>query len=100
MQKEGNSNKQNHVSFPEFQENGLSKQLSDDYIYEVMQDNKDDLSNSLSRKSTNNSDGWEDGLTFCVKGSSEYLTGIGDNKCFDWNWRGFAFSTLLVFVFL
>lgn len=77
------------MSFPEFQENGLAKQLSDDYIYEVMQDveqaeeeeegrggredEEEELTNnSLSRKSTIASD-WDDGLTFIAKGSSECL---------------------------
>lgn len=78
---------ENHVSFPEFQENGLAKQLSDDYIYEVMHDAEQEeeegegrvvheeeeeelTNNSLSRKSTIPSD-WDDGLTFIAKGSSE-----------------------------
>lgn len=75
------------MSFPEFQENGLAKQLSDDYIYEVMHDAEQEeeegegrvvheeeeeelTNNSLSRKSTIPSD-WDDGLTFIAKGSSE-----------------------------
>lgn len=85
---------ENHVSFPEFQENGLSKQLSDDYIYEVMQEaagednnnnsceftlngdlEEEEETNSLSRKSTiasTTAPDWDDGLTFIAKGSSEY----------------------------
>lgn len=85
---------ENHVSFPEFQENGLAKQLSDDYIYEVMQEAaledcpntssefaldgyEDETTHSLSRRSTAASTtalgDWDDGLTFIAKGSSEYL---------------------------
>lgn len=84
---------ENHVSFPEFQENGLEKQLSNDYIYEVMQETSEDNRNnssefqmdgyeedntlSLSRRSTTASatgvGDWDDGLTFIAKGSSKNM---------------------------
>lgn len=74
--------------------NGLTKQLSDDYIYEVMQhDNEESgskhgdgeeedemnaeeqrlmIHNKMPGNSTSTSD-WDGGLTFIAKGSSEYL---------------------------
>lgn len=87
------------MSFPEFQENGLEKQLSNDYIYEVMQETSEDNRNnssefqmdgyeedntlSLSRRSTTASTtgigDWDDGLTFIAKGSSEYKTSMNSS---------------------
>lgn len=65
----------------------MAKQLSDDYMYEVMRDRdevdlKCDASTSLSRKSTNTSD-WEDGLTFIARvesGENEKKYANGEPK--------------------
>ncbi|XP_055295258.1 sodium/hydrogen exchanger 3 isoform X6 [Sitodiplosis mosellana] len=61
--KEGS--KQNHVSFPEFKQNGSAKQLSHDYINEVLNETVDD------DEKQNLPDDWEEGLTFTARSSPE-----------------------------
>ncbi|KAK6630775.1 hypothetical protein RUM44_002944 [Polyplax serrata] len=61
--------KQNHVSFPEFQQNGSAKQLTNDYIEEVLQD--DDLDDSGDRRRED----W-DGITFTAKSSPSGSSGL------------------------
>ncbi|CRL03979.1 CLUMA_CG017099, isoform B [Clunio marinus] len=56
--------KQNHVSFPEFQQNGSAKQFANDYINEVLHENEEDGRHTQS-------DDWEGGLTFIAKPSHE-----------------------------
>lgn len=56
--------KQNHVSFPEFQQNGSAKQLSHDYINEVLSEHPDEHD-----KAAGQGDDWDDGLTFTAKSS-------------------------------
>ncbi|XP_055640834.1 sodium/hydrogen exchanger 3 isoform X12 [Toxorhynchites rutilus septentrionalis] len=57
---------QNHVSFPEFAQNGTAKQFANDYINEVLhEDNEED-----ERLATVPSDDWDGGgLTFTAKSS-------------------------------
>ncbi|XP_055640826.1 sodium/hydrogen exchanger 3 isoform X4 [Toxorhynchites rutilus septentrionalis] len=59
---------QNHVSFPEFAQNGTAKQFANDYINEVLhEDNEED-----ERLATVPSDDWDGGgLTFTAKSSPE-----------------------------
>ncbi|XP_031624309.1 sodium/hydrogen exchanger 3 isoform X4 [Contarinia nasturtii] len=57
--------KQNHVSFPEFKQNGSAKQLSHDYINEVLNETVDD------DEKQNLPDDWEEGLTFTARSSPE-----------------------------
>ncbi|XP_055295278.1 sodium/hydrogen exchanger 3 isoform X24 [Sitodiplosis mosellana] len=61
--KEGS--KQNHVSFPEFKQNGSAKQLSHDYINEVLNETVDD------DEKQNLPDDWEEGLTFTARSSRD-----------------------------
>ncbi|XP_070491911.1 sodium/hydrogen exchanger 3 isoform X2 [Chironomus tepperi] len=63
--------KQNHVSFPEFQQNGSAKQLANDYINEVLNEDEDPKQAP---------DDWEGGLTFIAKGSNESGDAHEDNK--------------------
>ncbi|XP_053695758.1 sodium/hydrogen exchanger 3 isoform X2 [Sabethes cyaneus] len=57
---------QNHVSFPEFAQNGSAKQFANDYINEVLhEDNEDD-----DKIATAGGDDWDGGgLTFTAKSS-------------------------------
>ncbi|XP_041779779.1 sodium/hydrogen exchanger 3 isoform X3 [Anopheles merus] len=74
---------QNHVSFPEFVQNGSAKQFANDYINEVLhEDNEDE-----ERQAAGPSEDWDGGgLTFTAKSSPESpavsvkqsLTGGGD----------------------
>lgn len=74
LNKDGSS-KQNHVSFPEFQQNGSAKQFANDYINEVLHENPED-----DNKQTQNDD-WEGGLTFIAKTSlDENGDTIHDNE--------------------
>ncbi|GAB0095324.1 Sodium/hydrogen exchanger [Sergentomyia squamirostris] len=67
MNKDGSS-KQNHVSFPEFQQNGSAKQLSHvDYINEVLHEDVEE--DSKQKASANPNEEWDDGLTFTAKSS-------------------------------
>lgn len=72
MNKDG-SKQQNHVSFPEFQQNGSAKQLANDYINEVLHEEEDQVKQGQS-------DDWEGGLTFIAKSSHEGADAQGDNK--------------------
>ncbi|CAO1387646.1 unnamed protein product [Diamesa hyperborea] len=53
--------KQNHVSFPEFQQNGSAKQFANDYINEVLHENTEGENKHYQ------SEDWEGGLTFTAK---------------------------------
>uniref|UniRef100_A0A7G3AYQ4 Sodium/hydrogen exchanger n=2 Tax=Lutzomyia longipalpis TaxID=7200 RepID=A0A7G3AYQ4_LUTLO len=69
INKDGSS-KQNHVSFPEFQQNGSAKQLSHvDYINEVLHEDVEEDPKQKAAGPTNE-DG-DDGLTFTAKASRE-----------------------------
>uniref|UniRef100_A0A8W7PD69 Uncharacterized protein n=1 Tax=Anopheles coluzzii TaxID=1518534 RepID=A0A8W7PD69_ANOCL len=59
---------QNHVSFPEFVQNGSAKQFANDYINEVLhEDNEDE-----ERQAAGPSEDWDGGgLTFTAKSSPE-----------------------------
>ncbi|XP_076264206.1 na[+]/H[+] hydrogen exchanger 2 isoform X10 [Rhynchophorus ferrugineus] len=54
--------KQNHVSFPEFQQNGTAKQFSHDYISEVLNEDADTEPKS-------NKEDWDSPITFTAKSS-------------------------------
>lgn len=57
--KRGNKDGKNHVSFPEFQQNGSAKQFTHDYIDEVLQE--DEIEPELRR------DGDDGGIVFTAK---------------------------------
>ncbi|XP_049819790.1 sodium/hydrogen exchanger 3 isoform X4 [Aethina tumida] len=59
MNKDG---KQNHVSFPEFQQNGTAKQFSHDYISEVLNEDMDTEPKSSREE-------WDSPITFTAKSS-------------------------------
>ncbi|XP_051155357.1 probable Na(+)/H(+) antiporter nhx-9 isoform X2 [Leptopilina boulardi] len=59
--------KQNHVSFPEFQQNGSTKLFSQDYINDVL----DESDNGDSSKPPND---WESGITFTARTSDSSIT--------------------------
>ncbi|XP_015510972.1 probable Na(+)/H(+) antiporter nhx-9 isoform X1 [Neodiprion lecontei] len=61
LPKEG---KQNHVSFPEFQQNGSTKLFSQDYINEVLYE-----SECKDGYKPSNKDDWESGITFTARSS-------------------------------
>ncbi|XP_058980784.1 uncharacterized protein LOC101896141 isoform X11 [Musca domestica] len=64
--------KQNHVSFHDFQQNGTTKQFShDNYINEVLNESAEENPNNKLTEVTvvNETDDWEDGLTFTAKSS-------------------------------
>ncbi|XP_076264199.1 na[+]/H[+] hydrogen exchanger 2 isoform X4 [Rhynchophorus ferrugineus] len=61
--------KQNHVSFPEFQQNGTAKQFSHDYISEVLNEDADTEPKS-------NKEDWDSPITFTAKSSPS--TGTDD----------------------
>ncbi|XP_030762273.1 sodium/hydrogen exchanger 3 isoform X3 [Sitophilus oryzae] len=54
--------KQNHVSFPEFQQNGTAKQFSHDYISEV-------LNEEMDTDPKSNREEWDSPITFTAKSS-------------------------------
>ncbi|XP_060520651.1 sodium/hydrogen exchanger 3 isoform X2 [Cylas formicarius] len=54
--------KQNHVSFPEFQQNGSAKQFSHDYISEV-------LNEDVDTEPKSNREDWDSPITFTAKSS-------------------------------
>ncbi|KAL1517186.1 hypothetical protein ABEB36_000983 [Hypothenemus hampei] len=64
--------KENHVSFPEFQQNGTAKQFSHDYISEVLQEDITDLPSDSKREE------WDSPITFTAKSSPS--TGTDDNS--------------------
>ncbi|XP_059609498.1 sodium/hydrogen exchanger 3 isoform X3 [Phlebotomus argentipes] len=69
LNKDGSS-KQNHVSFPEFQQNGSAKQLSHvDYINEVLHEDVEEDPKQKAAAPAN--EDWDDGLTFTAKASRE-----------------------------
>lgn len=55
--------KQNHVSFPEFQQNGTAKQFSHDYIDEVLHEDNDTTEPKSSKED------WDSPITFTAKSS-------------------------------
>ncbi|XP_058980777.1 uncharacterized protein LOC101896141 isoform X4 [Musca domestica] len=66
--------KQNHVSFHDFQQNGTTKQFShDNYINEVLNESAEENPNNKLTEVTvvNETDDWEDGLTFTAKSSPD-----------------------------
>ncbi|XP_064215970.1 sodium/hydrogen exchanger 3 isoform X2 [Tribolium castaneum] len=65
MNKDG---KQNHVSFPEFQQNGTAKQFSHDYISEVL--HEDDTEPKSTKED------WDSPITFTAKSSPSTETDV------------------------
>nr|XP_017032065.1 sodium/hydrogen exchanger 3 isoform X7 [Drosophila kikkawai] len=62
--------KQNHVSFHDFQQNGTTKQLTNDYINNVLNETADDCQQNPNEINVvGPSDDWDDGLTFTAKSS-------------------------------
>ncbi|KRG03648.1 sodium/hydrogen exchanger 3 isoform X14 [Drosophila mojavensis] len=62
--------KQNHVSFPDFQQNGTAKRLSNDYINDVLNETAEDCQQNPNEINViGPSDDWDDGLTFTAKSS-------------------------------
>ncbi|XP_032595597.1 sodium/hydrogen exchanger 3 isoform X12 [Drosophila grimshawi] len=62
--------KQNHVSFPDFQQNGTTKQLSNDYINDVLNETAEEAPQNPNEINViGPSDDWDDGLTFTAKSS-------------------------------
>ncbi|XP_055920122.1 sodium/hydrogen exchanger 5 isoform X20 [Eupeodes corollae] len=62
--------KQNHVSFTDFQQNGTAKQLSHDYINEVLNESAEEYPPKQTEVTINEAgDDWEEGLTFTAKSS-------------------------------
>ncbi|XP_058446949.1 uncharacterized protein LOC131427610 isoform X2 [Malaya genurostris] len=60
---------QNHVSFPEFVQNGTAKQFANDYINEVLHEDNEDEEKLASAPA----DDWDGGgLTFTAKSSPEH----------------------------
>ncbi|XP_050311886.1 sodium/hydrogen exchanger 3 isoform X2 [Anthonomus grandis grandis] len=57
------SGKENHVSFPEFQQNGTAKQFSHDYISEVLNEDADITEPRSNREE------WDSPITFTAKSS-------------------------------
>ncbi|XP_017771890.1 PREDICTED: uncharacterized protein LOC108559210, partial [Nicrophorus vespilloides] len=57
--------KQNHVSFPEFQQNGTAKQFSHDYINEVLHEDNDTTDPKSSKED------WDSPITFTAKSSPD-----------------------------
>ncbi|XP_066142092.1 sodium/hydrogen exchanger 3 isoform X2 [Euwallacea fornicatus] len=64
--------KENHVSFPEFQQNGTAKQFSHDYISEVLMEDGDP-------EAKLNKDERDSPITFTAKSSPS--TGTDENSC-------------------
>ncbi|XP_057652161.1 sodium/hydrogen exchanger 3 isoform X2 [Diorhabda carinulata] len=62
MNKDG---KQNHVSFPEFQQNGTAKQFCTDYITEVLNEDENESSSKAIKEE------WDSPITFTAKSSHE-----------------------------
>ncbi|XP_023179931.2 uncharacterized protein LOC111605574 isoform X4 [Drosophila hydei] len=64
--------KQNHVSFHDFQQNGTTKQLSNDYINDVLNETAEDCPQNPNEINViGPSDDWDDGLTFTAKSSPD-----------------------------
>ncbi|XP_070141775.1 sodium/hydrogen exchanger 3 isoform X5 [Drosophila kikkawai] len=64
--------KQNHVSFHDFQQNGTTKQLTNDYINNVLNETADDCQQNPNEINVvGPSDDWDDGLTFTAKSSPD-----------------------------
>ncbi|XP_032583297.1 sodium/hydrogen exchanger 3 isoform X22 [Drosophila sechellia] len=62
--------KQNHVSFHDFQQNGTTKQLTNDYINNVLNETAEECQQNPNEINVvNPSDDWDDGLTFTAKSS-------------------------------
>ncbi|XP_060667025.1 sodium/hydrogen exchanger 3 isoform X7 [Drosophila nasuta] len=62
--------KQNHVSFTDFQQNGTAKQLSNDYINDVLNETADENQQNPNEINViGPNDDWDDGLTFTAKSS-------------------------------
>ncbi|XP_055710485.1 sodium/hydrogen exchanger 3 isoform X3 [Phlebotomus papatasi] len=71
LNKDGSS-KQNHVSFPEFQQNGSAKQLQHvDYINEVLHEDVEEDPKQKAAAPANANEDWDDGLTFTAKASRD-----------------------------
>ncbi|XP_032583283.1 sodium/hydrogen exchanger 3 isoform X8 [Drosophila sechellia] len=64
--------KQNHVSFHDFQQNGTTKQLTNDYINNVLNETAEECQQNPNEINVvNPSDDWDDGLTFTAKSSPD-----------------------------
>ncbi|XP_026843063.1 sodium/hydrogen exchanger 3 isoform X2 [Drosophila persimilis] len=64
--------KQNHVSFHDFQQNGTTKQLSNDYINNVLNETAEESQQNPNEINVvGASDDWDDGLTFTAKSSPD-----------------------------
>ncbi|XP_022224457.2 uncharacterized protein LOC111075468 isoform X4 [Drosophila obscura] len=64
--------KQNHVSFHDFQQNGTTKQLANDYINNVLNETAEEgQQNPNEINVVGPSDDWDDGLTFTAKSSPD-----------------------------
>ncbi|XP_032294745.1 sodium/hydrogen exchanger 3 isoform X13 [Drosophila virilis] len=62
--------KQNHVSFHDFQQNGTTKQLSNDYINDMLNETAEECPQNPNEINViGPSDDWDDGLTFTAKSS-------------------------------
>nr|XP_036677065.1 sodium/hydrogen exchanger 3 isoform X7 [Drosophila suzukii] len=62
--------KQNHVSFHDFQQNGTTKQLTNDYINNVLNETAEECQQNPNEINVvGPSDDWDDGLTFTAKSS-------------------------------
>ncbi|XP_043644043.1 sodium/hydrogen exchanger 3 isoform X15 [Drosophila teissieri] len=62
--------KQNHVSFHDFQQNGTTKQLTNDYINNVLNETAEECQQNPNEINVVGlSDDWDDGLTFTAKSS-------------------------------
>ncbi|XP_047027036.1 sodium/hydrogen exchanger 3 isoform X8 [Helicoverpa zea] len=65
--KRGKQDGKNHVTFPEFQQNGSAKQFTHDYIDEVLQEEGDE------RESGPRREGDDGGITFTAKSPHTYM---------------------------
>ncbi|XP_043644032.1 sodium/hydrogen exchanger 3 isoform X5 [Drosophila teissieri] len=64
--------KQNHVSFHDFQQNGTTKQLTNDYINNVLNETAEECQQNPNEINVVGlSDDWDDGLTFTAKSSPD-----------------------------
>ncbi|XP_017043757.2 LOW QUALITY PROTEIN: sodium/hydrogen exchanger 3 [Drosophila ficusphila] len=64
--------KQNHVSFHDFQQNGTTKQLTNDYINNVLNETAEECQQNPNEINVvGPSDDWDDGLTFTAKSSPD-----------------------------
>ncbi|XP_063701853.1 sodium/hydrogen exchanger 3 isoform X2 [Culicoides brevitarsis] len=60
--------KQNHVSFPEFAQNGSAKQFANDYLNDVLHE-ENEGEDEIQKDGSPNNEEWDSGLTFTAKSS-------------------------------